>query len=117
VPRATALESQEVQSILGQGVLSRTGEKMGQIVDVIFDRQGQPRAAVIDFGGFLGVGSRKIAINWRAVHFVAGSKTVRVVLDLTREDVLGAPEYKPGEQVIVLEPTHAHPVPTDSPEK
>ena len=42
---------------------------MGRIVDVLVDRSGQVRAAIIDFGGFLGVGSRKIAVDWNALHF------------------------------------------------
>ena len=42
---------------------------MGRIVDVLVDRRGQVRAAIIDFGGFLGVGSRKIAVDWSALHF------------------------------------------------
>src|SRR5580700_11106128 len=45
------LDSQDVQGILGKEALSRTGEKMGQIVDVIVDRTGGIRAAIIDFGG------------------------------------------------------------------
>jgi hypothetical protein len=93
-----------VQGILGKEALSRTGEKMGQIVDVIVDRTGRIRAAIIDFGGFLGVGSRKIAVDWRAVHFVAGGKTIRIILDLTREDVVGSREYKPNDQITILEP-------------
>jgi hypothetical protein len=42
---------------------------MGRIVDVVVDRTGQVRAAVIDLGGFLGVGSRKIAVDWNALSF------------------------------------------------
>ena len=98
------LDSQEVQGILGKEALSRTGEKMGQIVDVIVDRSGRIRAAIIDFGGFLGVGSRKIAVDWRAVHFVPGGKTIRIILDLTREEVVGSKEYKPNDQITILEP-------------
>jgi hypothetical protein len=101
------LDTQEVQGILGKEALSRTGEKMGQIVDVIIDRTGTVRAAIIDFGGFLGVGSRKIAVDWRAVHFVSGGKAIRIILDLTREDVVGSPEYKPNEHITVLEPKSA----------
>ena len=47
----------------------RPNEDMGHIVDVIVDRSGTVRAAVIDFGGFLGVGSRKIVVDWNALHF------------------------------------------------
>ena len=40
------------------------------------------RAAIIDFGGFLGVGSRKIAVAWQALHFVPqAEKRYGIVLD------------------------------------
>src|SRR6202043_2959923 len=66
----TVLNNHEVEGILGRQVLSAADEDMGRIVDVIVDRSGRVRAAIIDFGGFLGVGSRKIAVDWKALHFV-----------------------------------------------
>ena len=69
-PSVTILETQEVQSILGREVRSTADENMGRIVDILVDDQGRVRAAIIDFGGFLGVGSRKIAVEWKALHFV-----------------------------------------------
>ena len=75
---------------------------MGRIVDIIVDRSGQVRAAVIDFGGFLGVGSRKIAVDWSILRFGSGEKSDRVVVDLTWAQVKAAPEYKDGKQVVVL---------------
>ena len=55
--------------MLGREVRSTADENMGRIVDVIVDRAGQARAAIIDFGGFLGVGSRRIAVDWNALRF------------------------------------------------
>src|SRR5260370_30705129 len=75
---------------------------MGRIVDVIVDRSGQVRAAVIDFGGFLGVGSRKIAVDWNILRFGSAEKSDRVVVDLMRAQVKAAPEYKEGKQVVVF---------------
>ena len=75
---------------------------MGRIVDVIVNRSGQVRAAVIDFGGFLGVGSRKIAVDWNALRFEPGGKPDRITVDLTRNSVRLAPEYKEGAPVVVL---------------
>jgi hypothetical protein len=75
---------------------------MGQIIDVIVKRDGQVRAAVIDFGGFLGVGSRKIAVEWSALSFPPSGKLDHVILDLTRDQVRLAPEYRPGEPLVVL---------------
>jgi len=57
----------EATSILGKSVKGAAGEDMGRVVDILVDADGQPRAAVIDFGGFLGVGSRKIAVDWHLV--------------------------------------------------
>src|SRR5712675_1922796 len=83
--------------ILGKEVLSAKGEDMGRIVDVLFDEKGEPHAAVIDFGGFLGVGTRKIAISWNALRFDLGEKKNVIALDLGREQLKAAPEYKYAE--------------------
>jgi hypothetical protein len=60
---AVVLHDQEVSAILGKGVRSSAGEDMGRIVDVIVGRDGQVHAAIIDFGGFLGISTRKIAVD------------------------------------------------------
>ena len=102
-PSVTVLGSQEVQGILGREIRSTADENMGRIVDVLVDGQGATRAAIIDFGGFLGVGSRKIAVAWQALHFVpAAEKRYGIVLELTRDQVKPAPEYKEGKPIIVL---------------
>ena len=56
-------------AVLGRQVRSIAGEDMGRVVNVVVDQSGQVRAAIIDFGGFLGVGNRKIAVDWNALHF------------------------------------------------
>jgi hypothetical protein len=104
--------------ILGEDVLSATGEKMGPIVDVLFDEAGKPRAAVIDFGGFLGVGTRKIAIDWNALRFDLGIKKNIIALDIGRQQLAAAPEYKgPDQPVLVVtlpRPTQNGPRPDTS---
>ena len=102
-PSVTILGSKEVRTILGSEVRSAADEDMGRIVDVLVDGQGATRAAIIDFGGFLGVGSRKIAVDWKALHFVPGvNKRYGIVLELTRDQVKPAPEYKEGQPIVVL---------------
>jgi hypothetical protein len=102
-PSVTILNDHEVEGILGREVLSSANENMGRIVDVIVDRNGQVRAAIIDFGGFLGVGSRKIAVDWKALHFPPPAPPdARVTLELTRDQVKAAPEYQEGKPIVVL---------------
>jgi hypothetical protein len=103
-PSVTVLGSKQAQSVLGKEVRGVANENMGRIVDIIVDRAGQVRAAVIDFGGFLGVGSRKIAVDWNALRFSpdGGKKLDVITLELTRDQVKGAPEYKDKRAVVVL---------------
>jgi sporulation protein YlmC with PRC-barrel domain len=103
-PTMTVLDHHEVQGILGREVRSTSDENMGRIVDVIVDRTtGQVKAAIIDFGGFLGVGSRKIAVAWKALHFSSDEKKPeKVALELTRDQVRASPEYKEDRPVVVL---------------
>ncbi len=102
-PSVTVLDTQEVQGVLGREIRSSADESMGRIVDVIVDGGGRSRAAIIDFGGFLGVGSRKIAVDWKALRFVPTlGKRYGIVLELTRDQVKLAPEYKEGRPIIVL---------------
>jgi hypothetical protein len=99
---ATVLDDQEVSTILGKSVRSSADEDMGRIVDIIVSRDGQVHAAIIDFGGFLGIGTRKIAVDWRALNFAPAGKPGSITLDLTRNQVRLAPEYKRGEPVVVV---------------
>lgn len=108
---ATVLSLEDSDGIIGKSVKSASGDDMGRIVDVIVSGNNRPRAAIIDFGGFLGVGSRKIAVDWEAVQFAADGRSGSVTLALSRNQVRSSPEYKPGEPIVVL---HSQP-PTQTP--
>ncbi len=99
----TIIGARDAHGILGREVRSAADEDMGRIVDVIVDRAGAVRAAVIDFGGFLGVGSRKIVVDWNALHFGrVADKSDSITLELTKAQVAAAPEYKEDTPIVVL---------------
>jgi hypothetical protein len=102
-PSVTVIGANDAHGVLGRDVRSPTDEDMGHIVDVIVDRAGTVRAAVIDFGGFLGVGSRKIVVDWNALGFgQIANKKEAITLELTKEQVKAAPEYKEDKPIVVL---------------
>jgi hypothetical protein len=102
-PSVTIIGARDAHGVLGRDVRSTTDEDMGRIVDVIVDRAGMVRAAVIDFGGFLGVGSRKIVVDWNALHFGRiANKSDSITLELTKDQVTAAPEYKEDTPIVVL---------------
>ncbi len=100
-------------AILGHTVADPNGKKIGHLVDVLVGAQGDPQAAVIDFGGFMGVGDRKVAVQWSALRFAPGDPKRPITLDLTQDQIKAAPESvdaaKPAQ--VVIAPT-APPTPS-----
>jgi hypothetical protein len=99
---AVVVDHNQAQTLLGKPVRTAKGEDLGRVVDVIVDRNGVVQAAVIDFGGFLGVGSRKIAVDWHILHFPDSGPPDRLIADLPREQLRKAPVYKEGEPIVIM---------------
>jgi hypothetical protein len=85
---------EQASAILGEKVLDPEGKEIGRLVDILVGQDGQPQAGVIDFGGFMGVGSRKIAVQWGSLHFAPGDPKQPITLDLTPDQIKAAPEFK-----------------------
>jgi hypothetical protein len=99
---AVVVDNNQAQTLLGKPVRSAKGEDLGRVVDVIVDRGGVVQAAVIDFGGFLGVGSRKIAVDWHILHFPDSGLPDKLIADLPRDQLRKAPVYKEGEPIVIM---------------
>jgi len=96
---------EQALAILGMPVSEQDGKTVGRLVDVLVDAAGTPEAAVIDFGGFMGVGARKVAVHWSTLHFAPGDAKHPITLDLTPDQMKAAPEYKdPTKSVPVVVP-------------
>jgi hypothetical protein len=91
----------KLESLLGREVRNSDGDG-GRIIDLLTDAEGKLRAAVIEFGGFLGLGTRKVAVDWEAVRFVRDGARMAIVVDITRDQLRATPEYKPNEPPVVV---------------
>ncbi len=102
-PLATEqVAANQVMAVLGLMVDATGAKEIGRIVDVLVDAGGHPRAAVIDVGGFLGVGNRKVAVEWAALRFTLG-KTPSVALALPADRIKSAPAYDAAKPVEAVE--------------
>jgi hypothetical protein len=91
------------EAILGQRVTDQDGKEIGRLVDILVDANGQPQAAVIDFGGFMGVGNRKVAVHWQALRFTPADPKHKITLSMTPEQIKAAPEFlDPNKPVPVV---------------
>ena len=90
------------QTLLALPVQTSKGEDLGHVVDVVVDRSGALLAAIVDFGGFLGVGSRKIAVDWRILHFRGPGDMNKLIADLPLDQLRDAPAFKPSEPIVIM---------------
>jgi hypothetical protein len=88
-----------LHSLLGEPVGKTIGSQPPRIIDVLADSDGRVTAAVIEFGGFLGLGTRKVAINWSDLRFEKDGKRddwrIRAVVLLSSSELQSAQEYTP----------------------
>jgi hypothetical protein len=56
--------------VVGLNVYNDNNESIGSINDLLTDRSGNIKAAVISVGGFLGVGSHLVAVPFDKIKFV-----------------------------------------------
>ncbi len=95
--------------ILGRTVYSPKGDTVGRVVDVLVDAAGLPQAAVLDVGGFLGLGNRVIAVHWGALHFQPTDKDHPITIDMPADEIKAAPEYNDTTQAAQVVVPHANP--------
>jgi hypothetical protein len=101
---------EDAEAILGQRVTDVDTKDVGRLVDVLVGANGQPQAAVIDFGGFMGVGNRKVAVHWSALHFNPADGKHKITLDMTPDQIKAAPEFRnPTKAAAVVTPAEPAP--------
>ncbi|HKJ63395.1 MAG TPA: PRC-barrel domain-containing protein [Hyphomicrobiales bacterium] len=86
---------------LGSPIYSASGEKMGDVKDVLFDRTGKIQTVVIGVGGFLGLGEKRVAVPFEVVTYVDENDERRIIVPLTKEELQNAPAYKVSEKTTM----------------
>jgi sporulation protein YlmC with PRC-barrel domain len=80
--------------LVGQSVYNSGGEKIGSISDLLVSSSGELSQAVIGVGGFLGLGEKNVAIDYKSLKISRDEKgDVRVVLDTTKDALSVAPSF------------------------
>ncbi len=62
--------------LVGVAVYDANNKNVGKIADILLDKSGEVKAVVIGVGGFLGIGSKDIALPYDAVHWQTEQRTV-----------------------------------------
>jgi hypothetical protein len=90
-------------TLIGQPAVNSQDEGIGEINDLVTDRSGKILAALIGVGGFLGIGEKDVAVRFEDLKLARDeNNNVKVVLNISKETLASAPDYKLlGEQPVV----------------
>lgn len=91
-------------TLIGNEVYNRQDEKLGDIKEIMLDmRHGTVSYAVLEFGGFLGMGTKLFAVPWGALTLDTVEK--RFVLDVNKESLENAPGFEKDQWPDMADPT------------
>jgi sporulation protein YlmC with PRC-barrel domain len=84
-----------VSSLIRQPVLNEVGEKIGDVDDLIMDKQGHVSAVLVEVGSFIGVEEKLVAVPFSSlsIGFATAGKP-RIVAELSRPYLAEASVFK-----------------------
>jgi sporulation protein YlmC with PRC-barrel domain len=89
---ALVLKGWRASKLIGAPVYNDQNQRIGKIEDMIVSPDGKISAAVIDVGGFLGIGKHRVAIP--AEQFTDISAKKLVLPNATKETLKSLPEFR-----------------------
>ena len=85
------------KKVEGTAVYNPQGVKLGSIDDLVIDKvSGNVRYAVLEFGGFLGMGTDRYPLPWSKLSY--STEHDGYVVPLTEAQLEGAPRYTADER-------------------
>src|SRR5262245_59551951 len=82
----------KASDLIGMNVQGADDKKLGDIKDLVIDPEdGGVQYAVLDFGGFAGIGDKYFAVPWEALQVDTTNK--KIWLDIQKKDLKNAPGF------------------------
>jgi sporulation protein YlmC with PRC-barrel domain len=85
-------------ALRGTKVRNANKESIGKIDDIYLDKDAKVTVVVISVGGFLGVGSKDVAVKWSDITFGKDDNSVVLTTSLTTEALMALPDYTKAER-------------------
>jgi len=106
-PSATAAKGQVIteqkpdqllaSKLKGTDVIGSNNEKIGDVNDMLFDKDGKILAYVVGVGGFLGIGTKDVALSPTSFQIVPANdkESMKLKLSMTKDELKTAADFKP----------------------
>jgi hypothetical protein len=95
-PKGDAITTGQISAakLLDESVLNEANETVGDVNDVLLDRDGKVASVIVGVGGFLGMGEKDVALSFDKLKFAMDNDNNLVVTtNATKESLQAAPAY------------------------
>jgi len=82
-----------ISQFYNEDVYDAKDAKIGDIKDILVEKNGQVAAVILSVGGFLGIGEKDVAVPFNAIHLTEKDGKRYLVIDTTKEALQSAPGY------------------------
>lgn len=84
----------------GTSVIGTNNEKIGDVSDILFDKEGKILAYVVGVGGFLGIGAKDVALSPASFQIQPATdrESMKLKLATTKDELKNAAEFKPHKE-------------------
>ena len=86
--------SLNASKLIGLNVQSPEDKKVGDIGEVVLDKGGQVQGVVVDVGGFLGIATHPVLLDWKDVTLANQDGKDKAIVNLTKEKLEQMPAYE-----------------------
>lgn len=93
VSASGGMSEERAKDLIGTNLIGTDDRRAGEIDNMLVDGSGQVRAAIVEWGGFLGLGQKKAVVPIDSIRLGAGEND-RARLSLSREQLEQLPAYE-----------------------
>ena len=87
-------DSVSVTEYYKQNVYDTSDNTIGEVSDVLLDKEGHVTAVILSVGGFLGLGAKYVSVPFNALRITEKDGKRYLVMDATKEALTSAPGYQ-----------------------
>jgi len=80
-------------NVYNQSVYDQNEQKIGDLTDLIIDKDGHIKSAIVGVGGFLGVGQKDVEIPFTDLRMMTRNGKNWLALDRTKDQLQNAATY------------------------
>lgn len=80
-------------ALIGTKVKNANNDTVGSINDIYLDKDGSVKMVIVSVGGFLGVGSKAVAVKWSDITYGKDGDSLKLSTNLNKEALTGMPDF------------------------